>query len=109
MRYNGWMSVHVLKRHNKILLFYHVVCPAKHRRKIFAEDVENTLKKICLGIEERHKIHFVEIRTDADHVHCLIQSVPVMLPKMIVQIIKSIAAREIFRIRGEVKTMLWGG
>jgi REP element-mobilizing transposase RayT len=97
------MSEHVLKRHNKTILLYHIVCPAKYRRKVFTEDVENTLKEICLGIAERHEIHFVEIGTDEDHVHFLIQSVPIMSPKMIVQIIKSITAREIFRIHGEVK------
>jgi putative transposase len=103
------MSEHILKRHNKTLLLYHIVCPAKYRRKVFTRDVENTLREICLGISDRHEIHFIEIGVDEDHVHFLIQSVPVMSPKMIVQIIKSITAREIFRIHTEVKKMLWGG
>ncbi|MCE5248893.1 IS200/IS605 family transposase, partial [bacterium] len=29
------MSEHILKRHNKSLLLYHIVCPAKYRRKVF--------------------------------------------------------------------------
>ena len=103
------MSEHILKRHNKTLLLYHIVCPAKYRRKVFTQEVENTLKEICLGISDRHEMHFIEIGVDEDHVHFLIQSVPVMSPKMIVQIIKSITAREIFRIHTEVKKMLWGG
>ena len=103
------MSEHILKRHNKTLLLYHIVCPAKYRRKVFTQDVENTLKEVCLEISERHEINFIEIGTDEDHVHFLIQSVPVMSPKMIVQIIKSITAREIFRIHTEVKKILWGG
>jgi len=45
------------------------------------------------------KIHFVEIGADEDNVHFLVQSVPVMPPKAIVQIIRSIAAREIFRMQ----------
>jgi putative transposase len=56
-----------------------------------------------MGISDRHEIHFIEIGTDEYHVHFLIQSVPVMSPKMLVQIIKSITAREIFRIHAEVK------
>jgi REP element-mobilizing transposase RayT len=103
------MSEHILKRHNKTLLLYHIVCPTKYRRKVFTQDVENTLKEVCLEISERHEINFIEIGTDEDHVHFLIQSVPVMSPKMIVQIIKSITAREIFRIHTEVKKILWGG
>ncbi|HBE45609.1 MAG TPA: IS200/IS605 family transposase, partial [Deltaproteobacteria bacterium] len=28
------MSEHIFKRHNKTLLLYHIVCPAKYRRKV---------------------------------------------------------------------------
>jgi len=62
-----------------------------------------------MEIAQRHEIHFVEIGADEDHVHFLVQSVPVMSPKAIVQIIKSTTAREIFRTHTEVKKMLWGG
>ncbi len=103
------MSEHILKRHNKTLLLYHMVCPAKYRRKVFTEEVEHTLKEICMGISERHEIHFIEIGADEDHVHFLIQSVPVLSPERIVQIVKSITAREIFRQYPEVRKKLWGG
>jgi putative transposase len=103
------MSEHVRKRHNKTLLLYHVVCPAKHRRKVFTEEVESTLEETCMGIAERHEIHFVEIGADEDHVHFLIQSVPVLSPQRIVQIVKSITAKEVFRVHPEVKKKLWGG
>jgi len=43
------------------------------------------------------KIHFVEIGSDEDHVEFLVQSVPVMSPSRIVQIIKSITAKKIFK------------
>jgi putative transposase len=103
------MSEHILKRHNKTLLLYHVVCPAKYRRKVFTEEVEYTLKEVCMGIGERHEMHFVEIGADEDHVHFLIQSVPVLSPQRIVQTIKSITAKEVFRLHPEVRKKLWGG
>jgi putative transposase len=103
------MSERILKRHNKTLLLYHVMCPAKYRRKVFTEEVENTLKEVCMGIGERHEMHFVEIGADEDHVHFLIQSAPVLSPHRIVQIIKSITAKEVFRLHPEVKQKLWGG
>ena len=103
------MSEHILKSHNKTLLLYHLVCPAKYRRKVFSDAVEKTLKDVCIGIGERWEIHYVEIGSDENHVHFLIQSVPMMLPKRIAQITKSITAREIFRWHPEVKKMLWGG
>ena len=103
------MSEHVRKSHNKTLLLYHAVCPAKYRRKVFSEKVEETLKEVCLGIAERYEIRFVEIGTDEDHARFLARSVPMMMPKRIVQVIKSITAREIFKRHKEVKEMLWGG
>ena len=103
------MSEEIIKSHNRTVLLYHAVCPAKYRRKVFSEEVEKTLKEVCLEIGEKYEIRFVEIGLDEDHVHFLIQSVPTMMPKSIVQIIKSITAREIFKRHKEVKQMLWGG
>jgi REP element-mobilizing transposase RayT len=85
------------------------VCPAKYRKKVFTEEVEYILKEVCMGIGERHEMHFVEIGDDEDHVHFLIQSVPILSPQRIVQIVKSITAKEIFRLHPEVKKKLWGG
>jgi REP element-mobilizing transposase RayT len=88
---------------------YHIVCPAKYRRVVFTPVVDQKLKETCLEISKRYEIEFLEIGTDADHVHFLVQSVPMMSPKEIVQRIKSITAKEIFRTCPEVKKKLWGG
>jgi putative transposase len=88
---------------------YHIVCPAKYRRAVFTPPVDQKLKEVCLEISKRYEIVFLEIGTDKDHVHFLVQSVPMLSPKRIAQIIKSITAREIFRACPEVKKQLWGG
>ena len=103
------MSEHILKKHNKNLLLYHIVCPAKYRRAVFTLSVEDTLKTTCIGISERYEIHFVEIGTDEDHVHFLVQSVPTITPSSIVKIVKGTTAREIYKNHPEVKKKLWGG
>ena len=103
------MSDHILKSHNKSLLLYHLVCPIKYRRSVLTEDVSKTLQEICISISSRYEIHFVEIGYDEDHVHFLIQSVPMISPKKIVNTVKSLTAREIFRLHPEVKRFLWGG
>ena len=103
------MSEHILKRHNKSLLLYHIVCPSKYRRKIFIDEVEKTLKEVCIEITKRYEITFIEIGNDEDHIHYLVQGVPIQSPRAIVQTIKSITAREIFRVHPEVKKLLWGG
>jgi len=91
------MSIFLHKRHNVTILLYHIVCPAKYRRVVFSEEVDNTLKDICLEIADRYEIHFLEIGTDKDHVHFLVQSVPTYNLSKIVRTIKSITAREIFK------------
>jgi putative transposase len=91
------MSDHIHKSHNKSLLLYHLVCPIKYRRKVLSEEVSETLREVCLEISQRYEIHFLEIGCDEDHVHFLIQSVPILSPKRIVNTVKSLTAREIFR------------
>jgi len=103
------MDKHIYKSHNKTLLLYHMVFPAKYRKKIFDDEVDKTLKDVCLEISDRYEIHFLEIGNDVDHVHFLVQSVPTLSVTRIVTIIKSITAREIFAKHKEVKKVLWGG
>ena len=76
---------------------------------MFTVAVDQTLKETCVGISERYEIHFVEIGADENHVHFLVQSVPVKSPTEIVTVIKSITAKEIFSKHPEVKDHLWGG
>ena len=103
------MSEHVTKRHNKNLLLYHLVCPAKYRRDIFSLEVEETLKRVCIKIGAMYEMNFIEIGTDENHVHFLVQGVPVLSPSRIAQIIKSITAKELFREHPLIKRKLWGG
>ena len=86
------------KSHNVTVLMYHFVFPAKYRRVVFTPPVDEKLKETCLEISKRYEMAFIEIGTDEDHVHFLMQSVPMYSPKKIVQIIKSITAREIFTL-----------
>ena len=103
------MTEHILKSHNKTLLLYYLVFPAKYRKEVFSDEVTESLKDICLEISRCYEIHFVEIGSDDDHVHFLVQSVPLLSVSRIVTIIKSITAREIFSRHKEVKKKLWGG
>jgi REP element-mobilizing transposase RayT len=103
------MSLFIHKSHNVSVLLYHLVCPAKYRRVVFDEAVDAVLKEVCLDISLRYEISFLEIGTDRDHVHFLVQSVPTYSPTKIVRTIKSITAREIFARCPHVKKQLWGG
>ena len=90
------------------ILIYHFVCPTKYRRVVIDKEVDEKMKEICLEIEKRYEINFLEIGADKDHVHFLVQSVPMKSATEIITIIKSITAREIFKDMPELKRELWG-
>ena len=103
------MSEFIHKRHNVTVLLYHLVFPAKYRKVVFDVAVDQELKAVCLEIEKRYQIKFLEIGTDQDHVHFLIQSVPTYSVTKLVTMIKSLTARHIFKRCPQVKQLLWGG
>ena len=103
------MSEFIHKSHNVTILLYHLVLPAKYRRAVFDPEVDMVMKDVCLEIEKRYQIKFLEIGTDKDHVHFLLQSVPTYSVTKIVTLLKSLTAREIFRRCPQVKKQLWGG
>ena len=102
-------SEYIHKSHNVSVLLYQFVLPTKYRRVVFSAEVDNSLKEICLEISKRYQIYFLEIGTDKNHVHFLLQSVPKYSPTKIVTILKSLTAIEIFKKHPEVKKELWGG
>ena len=103
------MSEYSHKAHNVSILLYHYVCPAKYRRVIFDDSVDSILIQTCQEISKRYDINIMEIGIDGDHVHFLIQTVPMLAPTEVVRIIKSITAKEIYRLCPMVKKKLWGG
>ncbi len=103
------MSQYIHKSHNVTVLLYHLVLPAKYRQAVFDKKVDLVLRDICLEIEKRYQVKFLEIGTDKDHVHFLVQSVPTYSLTKIVTLLKSITAREIFHRCPQVKKLLWGG
>lgn len=56
------------------VLLYHLVFPAKYRRAVLDVGVDRTITEICVEIEKRYEIKFLEIGTDEDHIHFLVQS-----------------------------------
>ena len=101
------MSEYVHKSHNVTVLLYHLVFPAKYRRAVFDEAVDDELRQVCLELEKRYEVKFMEIGVDRDHVHFLVQSVPTYSVTKLVRLIKSVTAREIFKRCPHVKKQLW--
>ena len=101
------MSKIIRKNHNVSVLLYHRVCPAKYRKSVITEEVDEKLREICLGIESWYEIQFWGIGSEKDPVQFLVQSVPTNSPTQIIRTIKSLTARTSVEARSE--KMLWGG
>ena len=55
-------------------------------------------------------IDIVELEIPEDHIHMVIRSEPKLSPSKIMQVIKSISAREFFRLFPDIKKKyFWGG
>jgi putative transposase len=67
------------------------------------------LKEVCAEIGKRYSFEFDTIGTDGDHVHIFVGSAPKYSPSKVMQIIKSIAAKQIFKAFPEIRKELWGG
>ena len=91
------MSEYIHRKHNVTVLLYHLVFPAKYRRAVLDEQVDAVLREVCLEIEKRYEVKFIEIGTEKDHVHFLVQSVPTYSVTKLVTILKSLTAKEVFR------------
>ncbi len=74
------------------------------------EPYRTTMKAIIKKIGYDYDIEIVELEIPEDHIHMVIRSIPKQSPSDVMQIVKSITAREFFRIYPEIKKKyFWGG
>ena len=90
-------------------IHYHIVFPVKYRKALLDEVVTTIIQETAAEIAERFPIEMEAIGTDKNHIHLLGSAHPKVAPGRIVQLFKSITAREIFRRKPAVKRVLWGG
>lgn len=90
-------------------IYYHIVFPVKYRKALLDEEVTAIIQETAAEIADRFPIEIEAIGTDKNHIHLLCSAHPKMAPGRIVQMFKSITAREIFRRKPAVKRVLWGG
>ena len=90
-------------------LKYHLVWVPKYRARILGGEVSRYLKEVIGEIAEEYGFHIVAVEIMEDHVHVLIEAPPSYSPSELVQTIKSISAREIFKKFPKMKRMMWSG
>lgn len=96
-------------RHAVYDLKYHFVWIPKYRKLILKGDVAEGLKEIFEGIAERYEMEIDTLEVMPDHVHLFLLAPPKYSPSRVVQILKSISAREVFRRYPWLRKQLWGG
>ena len=96
--------------HKVYVIKYHLMFVIKYRKDLFLnERYIACMKQVLQDIEQRYFLTTETIGFDEDHVHLLMQAAPRYSPSRVVQIVKSITARELFKRFLEIKEELWGG
>ena len=89
---------------------YHFVWIPKYRHKVFVEPYRSALKAIIEKVGYDYDIEIIELEVPVDHIHMVARTEPKVSPSKVMQVIKSISAREFFRLYPEVrKQYFWGG
>ena len=96
-------------RHAVYDLKYHIVWVPKYRKIVLQGSVAKRLKEVFQGIAERYEFEIDTMEVMEDHVHLFLSAPPRYAPAGIVQIMKSISAKMVFREFPEIKEQLWGG
>ena len=82
----------------------------KYRKLLLRpQECQETLRKTFLKIAERYEYIMEEIGTDGNHVHVFVVASGYWSPSRIMQVLKSISAKEMLRALPDIRRRLWGG
>ncbi len=90
-------------------LKYHMVWVPKYRKMMLRGDLAKRIKEVFAEIAEKYEFEIDTMEVKDDHVHLFLSAPPRYSPSGIVQIMKSISAKMVFKEFPEVKEQLWGG
>ncbi len=105
--YNQCMSPIRRTKHAVYDTKYHLVWIPKYRKHIFTKEISNYSKEIFQRIAEGYEFEIDSMEVMKEHVHLFLSAAPRYSPARIVQIMKSISSREVFRRFPYLKEILW--
>lgn len=88
---------------------YHLVWCVKYRKDILFGDIDLRLKEILNEQAKNHQFEIIELETDLDHIHMLIECSPQHTIPNIMKALKGNSARFLFKEFPQLKEKLWGG
>lgn len=96
-------------KHTVYDLKYHFVWVPKYRKQVLKGDVKEFTEKVFKRIATEYGWEIEEMAIEDDHVHLFLLVPPKYAPAKVVQITKSISAREIFKEFPRLRKQLWAG
>ncbi len=90
-------------------LKYHFVWIPKYRKRILTPEIADYAKQVFRKTAEEYDMVIDTVEVVEDHVHIFLEAPPRLSPSRIVQILKSMSARELFRQFPRLRRQLWGG
>ena len=90
-------------------LKYHLVWIPKYRKQILDKEISDYIKVIFNMIAERYEFRIDTMEVMEDHVHVFVEVPPRYSPARVVQVMKSVSAREVFRKFPDLRKQLWAG
>lgn len=89
---------------------YHIVWCVKYRHKILNNHIEKRLIELLKQIADDNGFTIVEINTDKDHIHILVDCSPQHYIPDMIKALKGVSARLLMKEFGdELRKKLWGG
>ena len=89
---------------------YHVVWCVKYRHKVLTGQVKTRLIEILKNIADDNGFQILEVNTDKDHIHLLINCSPQHYIPNIMKALKGVSARLLMKEFGsDLKNKLWDG
>ncbi len=90
-------------------LKYHLVWIPKYRKHILDKEVSDYIKAVFKVIAEEYEFRIDTMEVMEDHVRVFVEVLPRYSPAQVVQIMKSISAREVFKKFPDLRKQLWAG
>jgi putative transposase len=90
-------------------LKYHFVWIPKYRKGILTSEIAEYAKGVFRKVAEEYDLIIDTMEIVEDHVHIFLEAPPRLSPSRVVQVLKSVSARELFREFPRLRRELWGG
>ena len=88
---------------------YHFVWIPKYRKSIMVRNVKAYVEYLIRRVCKEYGLWIIELEVLSDHVHLFVESPPKYSPAEIMNFLKSITAREIFKKFPILREHFWAG